>query len=113
MFIGGEWVGAVSGTSFQLNTIHAYGLDTGVIRLAEYHGLVTEGISAGAEELEQKIITGQIEVSSINEPTQQRSPERTEALDRARVARTSVTMDASYLAREFVPSQASLLSWPR
>jgi basic membrane protein A len=56
--------------TFQFDTIHLYGLDTGVIRVADYHGLVPEDIAAEAEEVQQKIIDGEIEVPLINEPTQ-------------------------------------------
>jgi basic membrane protein A len=56
--------------TFEFGTVHLYGLDTGVIRVADYHGLVPDDIAAGAEEVTQKIIDGEIEVPLINEPTQ-------------------------------------------
>jgi basic membrane protein A len=56
--------------TFQFNTVHLYGLDTGVISVADYHGLVPDDIAAEAEELQQKIIDGEIEIPLINEPTQ-------------------------------------------
>lgn len=59
----------VDGT-FEFNTIHLYGLDTGVVRLADYHGLVPDDIAAEAEELQQQIISGEVEVPLISEPTQ-------------------------------------------
>ncbi len=55
---------------FEFNTVHLYGLETGVIRVADYHGLVPDDIAAEAEEVTQKIIDGEIEVPLINEPTQ-------------------------------------------
>jgi basic membrane protein A len=59
----------VDGT-FEFNTVHPYGLETGVIAVAPYHGLVPDDIAAEAEEIQQKIISGEIEVPLINEPTQ-------------------------------------------
>jgi len=56
--------------TFEFNTVHLYGLDTGVIRVADYHGLVPDDIAAEAEEIQQNIISGEIEVPLINEPTQ-------------------------------------------
>lgn len=56
--------------SFEFNTVHLYDLGTGVIRVADYHGLVPDDIAAEAEDLQQKIIAGEIEVPLINEPTQ-------------------------------------------
>jgi basic membrane protein A len=56
--------------TFEFDTIHLYGLDTGVIRVADYHGLVPDDVAAEAEEVQQKIIDGEIEVPLINEPTQ-------------------------------------------
>jgi basic membrane protein A len=59
----------VDGT-FEFNTVHKYGLDTGAARLADYHGLVPDDIAAEAEELQQQIISGEVEVPLISEPTQ-------------------------------------------
>jgi basic membrane protein A len=56
--------------TFEFDTVHLYGLDTGVIRVADYHGLVPDDIAAEAEDVQQKIIDGEIEVPLINEPTQ-------------------------------------------
>jgi basic membrane protein A len=56
--------------TFEFNKVHDYGLDSGVIRVADYHGLVPDDIAAGAKEVEQEIISGEIEVPLINEPTQ-------------------------------------------
>jgi basic membrane protein A len=63
-------VKAIMDGTFEFNTIHYYGLDSGVIRLADYHGLVPDDIAAEAEQVQQKIISGEIEVPLINEPTQ-------------------------------------------
>jgi basic membrane protein A len=56
--------------TFEFDTIHLYGLDTGVIRVADYHGLVPDDIAAEAADVQQKIIDGEIEVPQISEPTQ-------------------------------------------
>jgi basic membrane protein A len=56
--------------SFEFDTVHYYGLDSGVIKVADFHGLVPDDIAAEAAEVEQKIISGEIEVPLINEPTQ-------------------------------------------
>jgi basic membrane protein A len=56
--------------SFEFGTVHLYGLETGVIRVADYHGLVPEDIAAEAADVQQQIIDGEIEVPLISEPTQ-------------------------------------------
>lgn len=65
-----EAVGEIIDGTFELNTVHKYGLATEVVRVADHHGLVPDEIAAEAEELQQKIISGEIEVPLISEPTQ-------------------------------------------
>ncbi len=59
----------VNGT-FEFNMVHKYGLETKAARLADYHGLVPEDIAAEAEEIEKQIISGDLVVPLISEPTQ-------------------------------------------
>jgi basic membrane protein A len=59
----------VAGT-FEFNVVHKYGLETKAARLADYHGLVPEDIAAEAAEIEQQIISGELVVPLISEPTQ-------------------------------------------
>jgi basic membrane protein A len=59
----------VNGT-FEFNTVHKYGLETRAARLADYHGLVPEDVAAEAAEIEQQIISGELVVPLISEPTQ-------------------------------------------
>jgi len=49
--------------------IHRYGLSTGVVRLADFHGLVPEDIAARVNQVVQDIIAGRIQVPLISEPT--------------------------------------------
>ena len=63
-------VKAIMDGTFEFNTVHYYGLDSGVIKVADYHGLVPEDIAAEAEELQQQIINGEVEVPLTSEPTQ-------------------------------------------
>lgn len=63
-------VGQIIEGTFEFNTVHPFGLATGAVRLADYHGLVPEDIAAEAEQLQQQIISGEVEVPMISEPTQ-------------------------------------------
>jgi len=63
-------VGEIMDDTFEFNTIHYYGLDSGLVKLADYHGLVPDDIAAEAEEIQQQIISGDVEVPLISEPTQ-------------------------------------------
>jgi basic membrane protein A len=56
--------------TFEFNKVYLYGMDSGVIRLADYHGLVPDDIAAEAEELQRQIISGELEVPVISEPSQ-------------------------------------------
>jgi len=53
-----------------MDTTHLYGLGTDVVTVAPYHGLVPEEIAAEAEDLQQKIISGEVEVPYITTPTE-------------------------------------------
>ena len=55
--VDGSWTGEV----------RLYGLDTEVIGIADYHGLVPDDVAAQVEEAKQKIISGEIEVPYIPE----------------------------------------------
>jgi basic membrane protein A len=63
-------VGAIKDGSFEFGVTHAYGLASGAVPLADYHGLVPEDIAAEAEDIQQKIIDGEIEVPIVYEPTE-------------------------------------------
>jgi basic membrane protein A len=63
-------IAAILDDSFEWNTIHDYGLGSGVIFLADYHGLVPDDIAADAEKVKQQIISGEVEVPLITEPSQ-------------------------------------------
>jgi len=65
-----EAIGEIIDGTFELNTVHKYGLATEVVRVADHHGLVPDEIAAEAEELQQQIISGEVEVPLISEPTQ-------------------------------------------
>jgi len=47
-----------------------YGLDTGVVGIADYHGLVQDDIAAQVEEVKQQILSGELEVPFIPEAQQ-------------------------------------------
>lgn len=47
--------------------VRLYGLETGVVGIADYHGLVPEDVAAKVEEVKGKIISGEIEVPYITE----------------------------------------------
>ncbi|MFC2029342.1 BMP family protein [Chloroflexota bacterium] len=55
--VDGSWTGDV----------RLYGLDTGVIGIADYHGLVPDDVAAQVEEVKEKIISGEVEVPYIPE----------------------------------------------
>jgi basic membrane protein A len=42
--------------------VHKYGLSTGVVRLADFHGLVPDEIAAQARQLQQDIIDGKVKI---------------------------------------------------
>ena len=49
--------------------VHKYGLSTGVVQLADYHGLVPDDIAAKVKEVRDKIEAGKLHVPVINDPT--------------------------------------------
>ena len=59
MVLDGTWTGEV----------RLYGLETGVVGLADYYGLVPDDIAAEVEAVKQSIIDGETEVPYITEPT--------------------------------------------
>jgi basic membrane protein A len=63
-------VGAILDGTFEFNTVHKPGLASGAISVADFHGLVPEDIVAEAEDLEQQIMSGELEIPLITEPTQ-------------------------------------------
>jgi basic membrane protein A len=63
-------VGEILDGSFEFDTVHKPGLASGAISVADFHGLVPEDIAAEAEDLQQQIMAGELEVPLITEPTQ-------------------------------------------
>jgi basic membrane lipoprotein Med (substrate-binding protein (PBP1-ABC) superfamily) len=64
-------VGAMDATqkgTFKM-AVAKYGLSTGVIRLADYYGLVPPNVAAEAKVLIDKIIAGTLRVPEITQPT--------------------------------------------
>lgn len=62
-------VGAILDGTFEFNTVHKPGLASGAISVADFHGLVPEEIVAEAEDIEQQIMSGELEVPLVTEPT--------------------------------------------
>lgn len=58
--VDGTWTGEV----------RLYGLETGVVDIADFHGLVPDDVAAQVEQARQDIIAGNIVVPYITEPTQ-------------------------------------------
>jgi basic membrane protein A len=58
--------GVLDGT-FEFGIVHKPGLAAGAVVLADYHGLVPEDIAAEAEDLEQQIMSGELEVPLVTE----------------------------------------------
>jgi basic membrane protein A len=56
--------------TFDFTVIHHYGLASGAVKLSPYYGLVPDDIAAEAEDLQQQIIDGEVEIPDIWEPTQ-------------------------------------------
>ena len=65
-----ESVGQMLDGTLEMGVVNYYGLASGVVRMAPYHGLVPEEIAAQAEEVVQKIISGELEVPRITTPSQ-------------------------------------------
>jgi basic membrane protein A len=63
-------VGQMLDGTLEMGVINHYGLASGVVRMAPYHGLVPDDIAAQAEEVQQKIISGELEVPQITTPSQ-------------------------------------------
>jgi basic membrane protein A len=63
-------VGPILDGTFEFNIVHKPGLATGAVKLADFHGLVPEDIAAEAEDLQQQIMSGELEVPVVTEPTQ-------------------------------------------
>ncbi len=63
-------VGAILDGTFQFNIVHKPGLASGAVVVAGFHGLVPEDIAAEAEDLKQQIMSGEVEVPVVTEPTQ-------------------------------------------
>jgi basic membrane protein A len=63
-------VGAILDGTFEFDTVHKPGLASGAISVADFHGLVPEDIVAEAEDIEQQIMSGELEIPLITEPTQ-------------------------------------------
>lgn len=57
--VDGTWTGEV----------RLYGLETGVVGIADYYGLVPDDVAEEIEQVKQDIIDGKIEVPYITEPT--------------------------------------------
>jgi basic membrane protein A len=64
-----EAVGDILDGTFEFNTVHKPGLASGAISVADFHGLVPEEIVAEAEDVEQQIMSGELEVPVVTEPT--------------------------------------------
>lgn len=58
--VDGTWTGEV----------RLYGLSTGVVGIADYHGLVPADVAAKVEEARQKIVSGELEVPYIATPSE-------------------------------------------
>jgi basic membrane protein A len=58
--VDGTWTGDV----------RLYGLDTGVVDIADFHGLVPDDVAAKVEEARQKILSGEIEVPYVTTPSE-------------------------------------------
>ncbi len=63
-------VGQILDGSFEFGVVHKPGLASGAISVADFHGLVPEDIVTEAEGVEQQIMSGELEVPVITEPTQ-------------------------------------------
>jgi basic membrane protein A len=60
MVVDGTWTGEV----------RLYGLETGVVGIADYHGLVPDDVASQVEAVKQQIISGEIEVPYIEEASE-------------------------------------------
>jgi basic membrane protein A len=63
-------VGAILDGTFVFDTVHKPGLESGAIKLADFHGLVPEDIAAEAEDLRQQVMSGEVQVPVVTEPAQ-------------------------------------------
>jgi basic membrane protein A len=60
MVVDGTWTGEV----------RLYGLETGVVGIADYYGLVPDDVAAQVEEVKQQIISGELEIPYITEASE-------------------------------------------
>jgi basic membrane protein A len=60
LVVDGKWTGET----------RLYGIDSGVVGLADYHGLVPDDVAAEVEAVKEQIISGELQVPYITESSQ-------------------------------------------